>query len=226
MINAVRLGVCVVASLCRPDRVRDKGVWKKRVATATQSACLTCSPMWEWAKQERELLYVSVSQNPVGLLERITCLCCGQPTWADREGSAGPDHSMSCLKPLVIYLSLSPPELFVCASSHCLSRCSFLPSAFFPIPHSSSATASLVQLWLWGVAAGMGGGDKQRQREGGRRRTDRRCRLCFPQDIADTRAEPKTQTVAEIYSNTHRSCSWVRLENTTYSSARTTAKQK
>lgn len=140
--------------------------------TATQSACLTCSPMWERAKQERELLYVSVSQNPVGLLERLTCLCCGQPTWVDGEGSAKLDHSVSCR-----YLSLSVAVWLCAALFVCLLACSSLCCPLLPSSTFSHHSFQYCYRFSWlnpgceGMQLGWGG-------------TDRRCWLCFPQDRA------------------------------------------
>lgn len=129
----------------------------------------------------------------MGRLERLTCLCCGQTTWADREGSAGPDLSTSSLKPLVVYRSL-PPSKFVS-----------VPSLSFPLDRHLLSCHSQRLCYCpgcEGLQLGWGR-NSWRQREGGQRkqemrRTDQRCTLCFPQDIAGTRTKPETQTEDEI----------------------------
>lgn len=99
---------CLRCSLAVPSQIEwQTKEWERvKAVEATQSACLTCSPMWECTNQERELLYVSVSQHPVGLLDGLTCLCCGNPTWIGGEGSAGRCHTAPRRKPPIIHLSL------------------------------------------------------------------------------------------------------------------------
>lgn len=60
--------------------IRGQGRIRTIAATQTELLSHMLPHVRLWQAGDRELLYISVSQQPVGLLERLTCLCCGHPT--------------------------------------------------------------------------------------------------------------------------------------------------
>lgn len=166
--------------------------------------------MWESAEGKRALLYVSVSQHPVGRLDSLTWLSQTRP-------QAVPAQSTYHLSP-----SLTR-SLSVC----CLPRCSSyqrLLILFFFLPFMPLLPISPQGVRACSWEGGVGGGrkwrgtkDREEEEERWERiRTDQKHQLLFPVDIAEIKHKCKIQALLQIFTKVATKHNLVRKKTATY----------